>query len=161
MSLPDRLSGAAHWSMSRFLARASLCLQTPPGLRLAAGGLGRLLSSGYPKPTPHSFPGPTYSSLSAQRRLVRAPFRDSVLVSSVYRLSASGRGIPSHSRRSTTITAALHECPARSRTRQSSFSSLELLRITCAGHRPAHTHPPHGTESLPAGDTGIQPSTCQ
>lgn len=73
----------------------------------------------------------SYSSFRAHLRLVRAPCFLRVSVSSMYSLSASGKAIPSHTRMSTTSTAVSHVWPARSRTRQSNFSSTQLRRSTC------------------------------
>lgn len=73
----------------------------------------------------------TYSSLRAQRRFVSVPYFLRVSESSEYSLSARLSGIPSHTKMRTTITADSQVWPARSRTKQSSFSSVLLLRITC------------------------------
>lgn len=86
-------------------------------------------------------PGFTYSSFRAHRRLVSVPYFLSVSVSSEQSLSARDRGMPSHTRMRITITAASQVWPARSRTKHSSFSSLLLLRTTCAGHHSTPTPP--------------------
>ena len=70
------------------------------------------------------------------------PYFLSVSVSSEYSLSARETGMPSHTRMRITITAASHVWPARSRTKHSSFSSLQLLRTTCSGHHSTPTPPP-------------------
>lgn len=87
-------------------------------------------------------PGGTYSSFRAQRRLVSMPYFLNVSVSSEYSLSARETGMPSHTRMRITITAASQVWPARSRTKHSSFSSLQLLRTTCSGHHSTPTPPP-------------------
>lgn len=73
----------------------------------------------------------TYSSFSAHLRLVGQPYFLRVWVSSLYRVSARRWGIPSHAKMRITMTAVWQWCPARCRTKHSSFSSSPLLRITC------------------------------
>lgn len=72
----------------------------------------------------------THSSFSAHLRLVGQPYFLRLWVSSLYRVSARRWGIPSQAKISITMTAFWQWCPARCRTKQSSFSSSLLLRIT-------------------------------
>lgn len=73
-----------------------------------------------------------YFSLRVHLRSVGWPLYDfRFSVSSVYNLSAIGRGMPSHTMMSTTITAVGQWWPVRCRTRQRTFSSSLLLLKTC------------------------------
>ena len=73
-----------------------------------------------------------YFSLSVHLRSVGWPLYDLRLsVSCEYNLSAIGRGMPSHTMMSTTITAVGQWWPVRCRTRQRTFSSSLLLLKTC------------------------------